>query len=225
MEDNATTLLLLPLFHIGGLNIIMSHGLRHGATQIIMPSFDPGMFLEILTKHRPNTMLLVPPLIQFLAQHPAVTDNHLASINNITGGAAPIGLALLDQMHKKAPHIRWKVWKDGKIRFPTGSARRMVWQSLLVGWVPKLHKHFNLSPFPIVYHRKLRNLAPTLMNFLQFILCSLVAFYFKPHHSLSKLTITRGSGQTGGSSGQLVPNTSLKVGIACVQLVGHCTKD
>ena len=106
MEDNATTLLLLPLFHIGGLNIIMSHGLRHGATQIIMPSFDPGMFLEILTKHRPNTMLLVPPLIQFLAQHPAVTDNHLASINNITGGAAPIGLALLDQMHKKAPHIR-----------------------------------------------------------------------------------------------------------------------
>ena len=106
MEDEATTLLLLPLFHIGGLNIIMSHGLSHGATQIIMPSFDPGMFLEILTKHRPNTMLLVPPLIQFLAQHPAVTAEHLSSIENITGGAAPIGISLLDQMHQKAPHIR-----------------------------------------------------------------------------------------------------------------------
>ena len=106
IEDKATTLLLLPLFHIGGLNIIMSHSLSHGATQIILPSFDPGMFLEILTKHRPNTMLLVPPLIQFLAQHPAVTAEHLASIENLTGGAAPIGLSLLDQMHQKAPHIR-----------------------------------------------------------------------------------------------------------------------
>ena len=106
IEDKATTLLLLPLFHIGGLNIIMSHGLSHGATQIIMPSFDPGMFLEILTKHRPNTMLLVPPLIQFLAQHPAVTADHLSSIENITGGAAPIGLSLLEQMDQKAPHIR-----------------------------------------------------------------------------------------------------------------------
>jgi len=144
IEDKATTLLLLPLFHIGGLNIIMSHGLSHGATQIILPSFDPVMFLEILTKHRPNTMLLVPPLIQFLAQHPAVTADHLASIENLTGGAAPIGLSLLDQMHQKAPHIR--------IREAYGMTE-----------------------------------------------------------TAGGVTITRGFGHTGGSSGQLVPNTSLKV--------------
>jgi len=144
IEDKATTLLLLPLFHIGGLNIIMSHGLSHGATQIIMPSFDPGMFLEILTKHRPNTMLLVPPLIQFLAQHPAVTADHLSSIENITGGAAPIGLSLLEQMHQKAPHIRFR-------------------------------EAYGMTE------------------------CS------------GGVTITRGFGKTGGSSGQLVPNTSLKV--------------
>merc|ERR1711974_501403 len=75
---------------------------------VIMPSFDPATFLAALIAHRPQFLHLVPPLIGFLATHPAVTPDHLSSVTTIFGGAAPIGKTLLHLLKQKAPQVRFR---------------------------------------------------------------------------------------------------------------------
>ena len=108
MEDKGTTVMVLPMFHVSSLNCTMSNMLWHGGKMVIMPSFDPATFLAALIAHRPQFLHLVPPLIGFLATHPAVTPDHLSSVTTIFGGAAPIGKTLLHLLKQKAPHVRFR---------------------------------------------------------------------------------------------------------------------
>jgi len=98
-----TTISVLPLYHIYGLNQTMSGGLYHGVKQVILPGFDPTLFIKAMEKHKPTFLHLVPPLLGFLANNPLVTQDHLKSLRRINVGAAPIGQTLISQFYKKAP--------------------------------------------------------------------------------------------------------------------------
>ena len=108
MEDKGTTVMVLPMFHVSSLNCTMSNMLWHGGKMVILPSFDPASFLAALLAHRPQFLHMVPPLIGFLATHPAVTPDHLSSVTTVFGGAAPIGKTLLHLLKQKAPHVRFR---------------------------------------------------------------------------------------------------------------------
>ena len=41
-------------------------------------------FLQQLATHRPTTLQLAPPLVAFLAGHPMVTQDHLASLKTVS---------------------------------------------------------------------------------------------------------------------------------------------
>merc|ERR1712025_1001018 len=82
--------------------------LWHGGKLVTVPMFEPNMFLKTLLDHLPTTLHLAPPLVGFLANHPAVTADHLASLQSIVVGAAPAGQALIDLFHKRAPHVRFR---------------------------------------------------------------------------------------------------------------------
>merc|ERR1712223_2367948 len=66
------------------------------------------MFLKTMLEYRPTNLQLAPPLVGFLASHPAVTQEHLASLKTVVVGAAPAGPALIELFHKKAPHVRFR---------------------------------------------------------------------------------------------------------------------
>ena len=46
--------------------------------------FEPAVFLQLLATHRPTTLSLAPPLVAFLATHPLVTADHLASLRTVS---------------------------------------------------------------------------------------------------------------------------------------------
>ncbi len=59
-----------------------------------------------MQKYKPTWLNLVPPLVSFLATHPKVRPADLASVRNVTGGAAPFGPALIEKfMEKAAPNV------------------------------------------------------------------------------------------------------------------------
>ena len=110
------------MYHIFAMNVTMSGMLYQGGTTITVPMFEPGLFLKTMLEYRPTNLQLAPPLVGFLASHPAVTLDHLASLKTvrianfrhcetfffiqIVVGAAPAGQALIDLFLKKAPHVR-----------------------------------------------------------------------------------------------------------------------
>ena len=83
MTTEEVTLCVLPMFHILAMNTTMSNMLWRGGKLVTLPKFEPGMFLSALVEHRPTFLHLAPPLVQFLANHPAVTEDHLASLHTV----------------------------------------------------------------------------------------------------------------------------------------------
>ncbi|KAJ2951630.1 hypothetical protein O0L34_g13788 [Tuta absoluta] len=81
---------ILPFFHIFGFNALMNNQMHLGCKLVTMPYFKPEMFLKTIVEHKANVLFIVPPMVVFLGKHPAVTPAHLATVEGIVSGAAPL---------------------------------------------------------------------------------------------------------------------------------------
>ncbi|MBI2724354.1 MAG: AMP-binding protein [Chloroflexi bacterium] len=88
--ESAVVLDFLPFFHIYGLSILLNSGLASGATQIILPRFEPEAALNIIQEHRVTDLYCVPPAVLALVNHPGVEDFDLSSLRFLMSGAAPL---------------------------------------------------------------------------------------------------------------------------------------
>jgi fatty-acyl-CoA synthase len=99
LADDATsqeiTLVVAPLFHIGGLNVTPLLSLLKGATVVMEQMFEPGMVLENIEKYRVTSMFGVPAMYLFMAQHPDFATRDLSSIRVLSCGGAPVPEALI----------------------------------------------------------------------------------------------------------------------------------
>ena len=102
----ASTVCILPMFHMFGLGITSLLMLHIGGRITTLPRFDPQIFLQILERTKPNIMHFTPPLVQFCTYNPKVTPEHLASLEYIHIGAAPLGQTLAKKFKEKAPHCQ-----------------------------------------------------------------------------------------------------------------------
>ena len=55
---------------------------------MVLPGFDPSLFVSALAAHRPTFLHVVPPLLSFLAHSPLVTPEHLASLRQVELGVS-----------------------------------------------------------------------------------------------------------------------------------------
>ena len=93
---------IIPVFHIFGLTVNIFHALFHGIKMVMIAKFEPKSFTSALEQHKPSGMNLVPPLISFIAQNPAITrDNHLSNATYIGSGGAPLSNHLIKMLKDK----------------------------------------------------------------------------------------------------------------------------
>jgi acyl-CoA synthetase (AMP-forming)/AMP-acid ligase II len=78
----------LPFFHIYGMAVLMIPGLAVGATQVILPGFDPKRFLEVIAEYQATNLFMVPPAMLALANTGDAAD--MSSVKYIMSGAAPL---------------------------------------------------------------------------------------------------------------------------------------
>ncbi|MFT3802684.1 MAG: long-chain fatty acid--CoA ligase [Burkholderiaceae bacterium] len=90
------TLVVAPLFHIGGLNVTTLITWQKGGTVVLHRSFDPGEALRAMTEFRITTMFGVPAMFQFMAQHPDFATADLSTVRMLVCGGAPCPLPLLE---------------------------------------------------------------------------------------------------------------------------------
>src|SRR6202008_2242638 len=67
-QDHVLT--VLPLFHVGGLNIQTTPALQFGATVTLHPRFAPEATLDAIERDQPTLTVLVPATIQAMIEHP-----------------------------------------------------------------------------------------------------------------------------------------------------------
>lgn len=79
-----------PLFHIGGLNVLVISSLQQGNPIVIMRHFDPGAALELIARYRVTHMFGAPAMFLFMSQHPSFADVDLSSLDMFIVGGAPV---------------------------------------------------------------------------------------------------------------------------------------
>jgi long-chain acyl-CoA synthetase len=89
VRPDDVTLLVLPLFHVYGLNTGLCLALRAGATVVLVPDFDPVATLRLVREHAVTSLVGAPPMYVAWSMLPDVADA-LGSLRLAVSGAAPL---------------------------------------------------------------------------------------------------------------------------------------
>lgn len=95
VDQKLTAIALLPFFHAYSFAVLLLK-LIIGSRTVVFSRFDEELFLQCIEKYRIEQLLLVPPLMVFLAKHPLVDKYDLSSVKSIACGAAPLS----EEIHK-----------------------------------------------------------------------------------------------------------------------------
>jgi fatty-acyl-CoA synthase len=93
-QDHVLT--VLPLFHVGGLNIQTTPALQLGATVTLHARFTPEATLTAIERDRPTLTVLVPATIQALIEHPRWDETKLDSLRAVSTGSTQVPQRLVD---------------------------------------------------------------------------------------------------------------------------------
>ena len=89
-------LTVLPLFHVGGLNIQTTPALQIGATVTLHPRFAPDAALNALTQDTPTLTVLVPATMQAVIEHPYWAATDITCLRALTTGSTQVPQGLVD---------------------------------------------------------------------------------------------------------------------------------
>lgn len=92
---------VLPFFHIYGMMVVMSGGLREGACIVTLPRFDLEQALRVLQQYRIHMAYMVPPIVLAMAKHPVVANYDLSALRFVFSGAAPLGRELAEACQRR----------------------------------------------------------------------------------------------------------------------------
>jgi long-chain acyl-CoA synthetase len=90
-------LLVLPLFHIYGLNAGLGAVAHHGATGVLCERFDPVDTLEVLRREKVTSVLGAPPMYVAWSMLPDVGDA-FSGVRVALSGAAPLPAHVLHRL-------------------------------------------------------------------------------------------------------------------------------
>jgi fatty-acyl-CoA synthase len=93
-QDHVLT--MLPLFHVGGLNIQTTPALQLGATVTLHARFAPDATLEAIANDKPTLSVLVPATMQAVIEHPRWRETSLGSLRALATGTTQVPQRLVD---------------------------------------------------------------------------------------------------------------------------------
>jgi fatty-acyl-CoA synthase len=101
MSSADTVLTVLPMFHVGGLNIQTTPALHLGATVILHERFEAGAFLAAVRDQRPTLSVLVPATMAAAVGHADWPSTDLSCLRAIATGSMAVPLELIEAFHAR----------------------------------------------------------------------------------------------------------------------------
>ena len=95
ISERDVSVVMAPLFHIGGLNVTPLVAWQKGAHVLLHRNFDPARFIADVAAYRVTTTFAVPAMLLFIAQQPNFETADLSSLRLISCGGAPVPEPLL----------------------------------------------------------------------------------------------------------------------------------
>lgn len=93
--------LILPFFHIFGLNVLTLPRLKSGSRVVTLPKFTSAGMVNLLENHKVTGLFCVPPMVLFLANCKEVKRSHMETIRAAISGAAPLSESDVRSFYEK----------------------------------------------------------------------------------------------------------------------------
>jgi acyl-CoA synthetase (AMP-forming)/AMP-acid ligase II len=94
MQQPDRVLIVMPMFHVGGLVISLSQHVRGGAAYLYR-QYEPAAVLKAIERDRLTILLLAPTMVQMLLDQPGIDAADLSSVRMIIYSAAPMPVSVL----------------------------------------------------------------------------------------------------------------------------------
>ena len=95
ISERDVSIVMAPLFHIGGLNVTPLVAWQKGAHVLLHRNFDAARFIADVAHYRVTTCFAVPAMLLFISQQPDFETADLSSMRLISCGGAPVPEPLL----------------------------------------------------------------------------------------------------------------------------------
>lgn len=101
MSADDHILTILPMFHVGGLNIQTVPALLAGATVTLHRRFEPGPCLAAFETDRPTLTVQVPATLEALMAHADWAKADLSSLRALATGSTDVPRPLIKALHRR----------------------------------------------------------------------------------------------------------------------------
>jgi long-chain acyl-CoA synthetase len=103
-------LLVIPPFHIYGLNAVLGTNLFSGARTVLLERFDPASLLEVVVHEQVTVLPGVPQLFAALEAYPPATGKELATVRIAVSGAAPLTAEVAERFESRFGIAIWQAY-------------------------------------------------------------------------------------------------------------------
>ncbi|MDB5885597.1 MAG: putative fatty-acid--CoA ligase [Polaromonas sp.] len=114
VEQTERGLIVMPMFHIGGMLISLTLHVR-GGTVFLHRQFEPGAVIEALDRDQLTFLLLAPTMVQMVMEHPAIDQVRGDKLRTLMYSAAPMPLPVLEKAMAKFGDIFVNLYGQSEI--------------------------------------------------------------------------------------------------------------
>ncbi len=93
-------ILVLPMYHIYGLQVGALLTAWNGGMQVLIPKFDINLLVDAFRRYRPTSFAGVPTLYIALLNHPAARNCNLEKVRYFGCGSAPLPLDVIEKFER-----------------------------------------------------------------------------------------------------------------------------
>ncbi len=95
-------LVAAPLFHAAG-SVAVLATVWNGGCQVVLPTFDPAIALDLIERHGVTDTLVVPTMLAAMSEEQAARPRDVGSLQTISHGGSPIATDTLRRAHAVFP--------------------------------------------------------------------------------------------------------------------------
>ena len=107
-EPQAVSLVVTPLFHVGGISNLITQPILGGRMVLNEGKFDPLQILQLIEDEGVHRWGGVPTMANRVLEHPEFESFNLSTLQSFPLGGAPLSPTLLDRLRSKLPQLEHK---------------------------------------------------------------------------------------------------------------------
>ena len=106
LDSDDVTVLCMPPFHTGGLNVLFAPMLHRGATVVLQSKFHPSDTLVLLEKYQASIFMAVPTIVKMMSETKEFDQVNLSRLKYMVVGGEALALTLINKWEAKGIKFR-----------------------------------------------------------------------------------------------------------------------